>query len=97
MDIFNPRAPSPATDIYHTDQTGPTNTPCFCRTLVLVEGDARLRTYDDAEGKSRTSLNVIQRMSPSSFIPQHPSLMYSVAGYIEVLKRPFNADQESQQ
>ncbi|KAJ6002077.1 hypothetical protein N7499_002057 [Penicillium canescens] len=47
-------------------------------TLVLVEGDASLRTYDDAEGKSRTGLNVIQR-------------------YIEVLKRPFNADQESQQ
>ncbi|KAJ5317611.1 hypothetical protein PENANT_c038G03936 [Penicillium antarcticum] len=47
-------------------------------TLVLVEGDASLRSYEDNDGKTRTNLNVVQRN-------------------LEVLKRPFNADQESQQ
>lgn len=46
---------------------------CFCayRTLVYVEGDASLDTYEDAEGKSKTSLSIVQREWPSnaSFFP----------------------------
>ncbi|KUI65406.1 Single-stranded DNA-binding protein RIM1, mitochondrial [Cytospora mali] len=30
-------------------------------TLVYVEGDATLDTYEDAEGKTRTSLSIVQR------------------------------------
>lgn len=30
-------------------------------TLVYVEGDASLDTYEDAEGKSKTSLSIVQR------------------------------------
>lgn len=30
------------------------------RTLVYVEGNASMDTYQDAEGKNRTSLNIIQ-------------------------------------
>ncbi|OIW33835.1 single-strand binding protein family [Coniochaeta ligniaria NRRL 30616] len=30
-------------------------------TLVYVEGDATMQTYEDAEGKSRTALNIVQR------------------------------------
>ncbi|KAJ5775426.1 uncharacterized protein N7511_000437 [Penicillium nucicola] len=30
-------------------------------TLVLVEGDASLRNWEDSEGKSRTTLNFVQR------------------------------------
>jgi hypothetical protein len=41
------------------------------RTLVYVEGDASMSTYQDAEGKSRSALNLIQRkpFSPSPLIP----------------------------
>jgi single-stranded DNA-binding protein len=31
------------------------------RTLVYVEGDASMSSYQDAEGKTRTSLNLVQR------------------------------------
>jgi hypothetical protein len=31
------------------------------RTLVYVEGDASISQYQDAEGKNRSSLNVVQR------------------------------------
>ncbi|EQB50663.1 single-strand binding protein family [Colletotrichum gloeosporioides Cg-14] len=30
-------------------------------TMVFVEGDASMSTYQDAEGKTRSSLNVVQR------------------------------------
>jgi single-stranded DNA-binding protein len=30
-------------------------------TLVYVEGDATMRTYEDREGKSRSALNITQR------------------------------------
>jgi hypothetical protein len=33
------------------------------RTMVYVEAEARMETYTDAEGKNRTSLSAIQRMS----------------------------------
>lgn len=35
-----------------------------CRTLVYVEGDATNDKYEDAEGKTRTTLNIVQRESP---------------------------------
>lgn len=40
-----------------------------CRTLVYVEGDATNDKYEDAEGKTRTALNIVQRESPLN--PQH--------------------------
>lgn len=33
---------------------------CGCRTLVYLEGDATMRTYDDAEGKKQSSLSLVQ-------------------------------------
>ncbi|KZF19153.1 nucleic acid-binding protein [Xylona heveae TC161] len=30
-------------------------------TLLYLEGDATMRTYEDSEGKSRSSLNIVQR------------------------------------
>ena len=33
------------------------------RSLVYVEGDATMSQYTDSEGKSRTSLNIVQRKS----------------------------------
>ncbi len=41
--------------------------------LVFVEGDASISTYEDAEGKTRSSLNVVQR----TFCPPSPPF----AGY----------------
>lgn len=35
-----------------------------CRTLVYVEGDATNDKYEDAEGKPRTALSIVQRESP---------------------------------
>jgi len=32
-----------------------------CRTLVYIEGDATMNTYNDADGKPRTALNLVQR------------------------------------
>lgn len=40
----------------------------MCSTLVYVEGDATLDTYEDAEGKSKTSLNIVQREWPHQSI-----------------------------
>ncbi|KAJ5776992.1 ssDNA binding protein [Penicillium odoratum] len=31
-------------------------------TLVYVEGDARMKTYEDAEGRKQSSLSIVQRM-----------------------------------
>lgn len=33
---------------------------CNTRTLVYLEGDATMRTYDDAEGKKQSSLSLVQ-------------------------------------
>ncbi|CAG8931774.1 unnamed protein product [Penicillium salamii] len=33
-------------------------------TLVFVEGDAKMNTWEDAEGKNRSSFNVVQRKLP---------------------------------
>lgn len=32
--------------------------------MVYVEGDATMKTYEDADGKVRSSLNIVQRMFP---------------------------------
>ena len=34
--------------------------------MVLVEGDATMNQYEDAEGKTRTALSIIQRESPQT-------------------------------
>lgn len=39
---------------------------CGHRSLVFVEGDASMSTYQDAEGKTRSSLNVVQRTSTTN-------------------------------
>ena len=33
---------------------------CNTRTLVYLEGDATMRTYEDAEGKKQSSLSLVQ-------------------------------------
>jgi hypothetical protein len=33
---------------------------CDCRTLVYLEGDATMRTYDGADGKKQSSLSLVQ-------------------------------------
>jgi hypothetical protein len=33
---------------------------CHSRTLIYLEGDATMRTYDDAEGKKQSSLSLVQ-------------------------------------
>ena len=33
---------------------------CDCRTLVYLEGDATMRTYDAADGKKQSSLSLVQ-------------------------------------
>lgn len=38
----------------------------YYRTLVYVEGDATIQQYEDAEGKNRTALNIVQRKSETS-------------------------------
>ncbi|KAL2754641.1 hypothetical protein ACRALDRAFT_2048894 [Sodiomyces alcalophilus JCM 7366] len=42
-------------------------------TLVYVEGDASMNTYQDAEGKTRSSLNIIQRNIEVLRRPGNPS------------------------
>jgi single-stranded DNA-binding protein len=41
-------------------------------TLVYLEGDASMRSYEDADGKRHSALNIVQRMAhnPSSRQPQ---------------------------
>lgn len=33
---------------------------CQSRTLIYLEGDATMRTFEDREGKKQSSLNIIQ-------------------------------------
>lgn len=35
--------------------------------MVYVDGEATMDTYQDAEGKTRKSLSIVQRMLPSNF------------------------------
>jgi len=37
-----------------------------CRSLVYVEGDASLRSYEDQDGRKQTNLNIVQRMFSTS-------------------------------
>lgn len=32
------------------------------RTLVYLEGDASIRTYENADGQRQTNFNIVQRM-----------------------------------
>ncbi|KAF6802380.1 ssDNA binding protein [Colletotrichum sojae] len=58
--------------------------------LVYVEGDASMSTYQDAEGKNRSSLNIIQRMFPKNDLPCRLRRDSDTpTGHIEVLRRPY--------
>ena len=35
-----------------------------CSTMVYVEGDATMNRYQDAEGKDRSSLSIVEREFP---------------------------------
>lgn len=60
------------------------------RSLVYVEGDASMGTYQDAEGKNRSSLNIIQRMFPKNDLPCRLLRDSDTpTGHIEVLRRPY--------
>jgi single-stranded DNA-binding protein len=63
------------------------------RSLVVVEGDAQMNSYQNSEGKTQTALSIVQRKSQTT--PDDPSdreqlwLTFPVsAGSIDVLKRP---------
>jgi single-stranded DNA-binding protein len=60
------------------------------RTLVYVEGDASMSQYQDAEGKPRSSLNLVQRKLPLSLQSIHNSVTDNPAEKLEVLspKKP---------
>ena len=49
------------------------------RTLVYVEGNASMDVFQDAEGKSRSALNIVQRMSHSPFNSQIPKQRLTIA------------------
>ncbi len=60
----------------------------YCRSLLYVEGDATMNTYQDSEGKNRSALNIVER----KFAPYIPaSILTAVSGKIEILKRPEDA------
>ncbi|KAK0379257.1 single-strand binding protein family [Colletotrichum limetticola] len=62
-------------------------------TLVYVEGEAAMRAYQDAEGKNRSSLSIIQRTSsPHSTYHPNANRLSRVTGSIEVLKRPYTGN-----
>ena len=66
--------------------------------LVYVEADANLRTYEDAEGKRQSHLNLTQRES----LPDRASVLVSweavgwligyLTGSLELLKRSYNSE-----
>lgn len=61
----------------------------FDRSTVYVEGDAIMSTYNDAEGKTRSSLSIYQ--SKTSSLPCIPSDHYPnqfELENLEVLRRP---------
>lgn len=48
------------------------------RTLVYVEGDASMSQYQDAEGKPRSSLNLVQRKLPFPCKPSKTQLLMTL-------------------
>lgn len=44
---------------------------CFTRTLVYVEGDATMRSYEDSDGKRQHALNIVQRKPATLFMHLH--------------------------
>ena len=54
----------------------------------MVEGDAAIASYVDAEGKPRQALNVTHRMLPRPLSLLDTAL--TIPGNLEVLRRPYN-------
>lgn len=65
------------------------------RTLVYLEGDASLRSFEDQEGRKQFNLNIVQRTSYTSSRCREDSLLTRSIGHLDVLKRG-NTDGESQ-
>ena len=42
------------------------------RALVFVEGEATMKSYEDAEGKTRSALNIVQREYPDILASSSP-------------------------
>lgn len=61
--------------------------------MVYVEGDATMSTYQDPNGQTRSSLNVVQRTYKCVRFVMGIPLICPRIGSIEVLKRPQNAGQ----
>ena len=55
-------------------------------TLVYVDGEASMRTFEDKEGQTRSALSITQRAS--SLSPFSTRIRLTIQGSIEVLKRP---------
>jgi len=57
--------------------------------MVIVEGDASINTYEDAEGRPKTALNIVQRTSRALVLSMLLNMLTcSSIGNIEVLRRP---------
>jgi hypothetical protein len=65
---------------------GPSGLTSYCRSLVYVEGDATMNTYQDSEGKNRSALNIVERKFPSPLTIR--PILTAPSGKLEVLKRP---------
>lgn len=66
----------------------------------MVEGDATMSSYVDAEGKARQSLSIRQRMLnplPSFPLPGWCGDTDNFAGALDVLRRPYNPAAEDEQ
>lgn len=62
------------------------------RTLVFVEGDASINQWEDAEGKSRTTMNIVQRQlhrlrRTLAYFELYTDLFCNI-GNLEVLRKP---------
>lgn len=69
------------------------------RTLVYLEGDASMRSYEAADGQKHSSLNILQRKisfpGVSLSITQKSGTdMHLDPGNLEVLKRPASTNDQ---
>jgi single-stranded DNA-binding protein len=64
---------------------------CFTRTLVYVEGDAAMRSYEDADGKRQSALSIVQRKPATLFMHLHVKRIHTNACREQGRSRSSNA------
>ena len=58
------------------------------RSQVIVEGEPSMSTYTDAEGNTKSSLNIVQRMFTKVYSQISFLFPNTLTGSIETLRRP---------